>query len=79
MPVIRDIQSSGIKSLRGELAARGIPTARGGAWEGRAESSCDSRKAHRPRRRFPGASENTKKFKRIIVIFQWTDSAIFVH
>jgi hypothetical protein len=35
LPVIRDIQSSGIKSLRGvarRLAARGIPTARGGAW-----------------------------------------------
>ena len=35
MPVIREIQGSGIKSLRGiarALAARGIPTARGGAW-----------------------------------------------
>jgi hypothetical protein len=35
LPVIRDIQSSGIKSLWGvarQLAARGIPTARGGAW-----------------------------------------------
>ena len=35
LPVIRDIQGSGIKSLRGvarALAARGIPTARGGAW-----------------------------------------------
>jgi DNA invertase Pin-like site-specific DNA recombinase len=35
LPVIRDIQRSGIKSLRGvarALAARGIPTARGGAW-----------------------------------------------
>jgi DNA invertase Pin-like site-specific DNA recombinase len=35
LPVIREIQESGIKSLRGvarALAARGIPTARGGAW-----------------------------------------------
>src|ERR1700680_1734776 len=35
MPVIREIQRSGVKSLRGvarALAARGIPTARGGAW-----------------------------------------------
>jgi len=35
LPVIRDIQRSGIKSLRGvakALAARGIPTARGGTW-----------------------------------------------
>ncbi len=35
LPVIREIQGSGIKSLRGvarALAARGIPTARGGAW-----------------------------------------------
>jgi DNA invertase Pin-like site-specific DNA recombinase len=35
LPVIREIQRSGIKSLRGiarALAARGIPTARGGAW-----------------------------------------------
>jgi DNA invertase Pin-like site-specific DNA recombinase len=35
LPVIREIQSSGIKSLRGvarALAARGIATARGGAW-----------------------------------------------
>jgi DNA invertase Pin-like site-specific DNA recombinase len=35
VPVIREIQDSGIKSLRGiarALAARGIPTARGGAW-----------------------------------------------
>jgi Resolvase, N terminal domain/Recombinase len=35
LPVIREIQRSGIKSLRGiarTLAARGIPTARGGAW-----------------------------------------------
>jgi hypothetical protein len=35
LPVIREIQHSGIKSLRGvarALAARGIPTARGGAW-----------------------------------------------
>ncbi len=35
LPVIREIQKSGIKSLRGvarALAARGIPTARGGAW-----------------------------------------------
>jgi hypothetical protein len=35
LPVIREIQASGIKSLRGIariLAARGIPTARGGAW-----------------------------------------------
>jgi DNA invertase Pin-like site-specific DNA recombinase len=35
LPVIRDIQRSGIRSLRGvarALAARGIPTARGGAW-----------------------------------------------
>jgi DNA invertase Pin-like site-specific DNA recombinase len=34
-PLIREIQSSGIKSLRGiarALAARGIRTARGGAW-----------------------------------------------
>src|ERR1700686_2472053 len=35
LPVIREIQRSGIKSLRGvarALAARGIPTARGGSW-----------------------------------------------
>jgi hypothetical protein len=35
MPVIHEIQRSGIKSLRGiarALTARGIPTARGGAW-----------------------------------------------
>jgi DNA invertase Pin-like site-specific DNA recombinase len=35
LPVIREIQGSGIKSLRGvarALAARGVPTARGGAW-----------------------------------------------
>lgn len=35
LPVIHEIQDSGIKSLRGiarVLAARGIPTARGGAW-----------------------------------------------
>jgi hypothetical protein len=35
LPVIREIQRSGIKSLRGiarALAARGIATARGGAW-----------------------------------------------
>jgi DNA invertase Pin-like site-specific DNA recombinase len=35
LPVIREIQESGIKSLRGvarALVARGIPTARGGAW-----------------------------------------------
>ena len=35
LPVIREIQGSGIKSLRGvarALAARGIPTSRGGAW-----------------------------------------------
>jgi DNA invertase Pin-like site-specific DNA recombinase len=35
LPVIREIQASGIKSLRGvarALAARGAPTARGGEW-----------------------------------------------
>jgi DNA invertase Pin-like site-specific DNA recombinase len=35
IPVIRDIQESGVKSLRGvarALSARGIPTARGGLW-----------------------------------------------
>jgi DNA invertase Pin-like site-specific DNA recombinase len=35
LPVIRDIQRSGIQSLRGiarALAARGVPTARGGEW-----------------------------------------------
>src|SRR5271155_1923938 len=35
LPVIREIQNSGIKSLRGvarALAARGVPTARGGTW-----------------------------------------------
>jgi DNA invertase Pin-like site-specific DNA recombinase len=35
LPVIREIQRSGVKSLRGiarALAARGIPTACGGAW-----------------------------------------------
>jgi hypothetical protein len=35
LPVITDIQRSGIQSLRGiarALTARGIPTARGGAW-----------------------------------------------
>ena len=35
LPVIREIQASGVKSLRGiarALAARGVPTARGGAW-----------------------------------------------
>jgi DNA invertase Pin-like site-specific DNA recombinase len=35
LPVIREIQASGIQSLRGvarALAARGMATARGGAW-----------------------------------------------
>jgi|SRR5262249_23751729 DNA invertase Pin-like site-specific DNA recombinase len=35
LPLIREIQASGVKSLRGiarALAARGIATARGGAW-----------------------------------------------
>ncbi len=35
LPVIREIQGSGVRSLRGvarALMARGIPTARGGAW-----------------------------------------------
>jgi DNA invertase Pin-like site-specific DNA recombinase len=35
VPLIREIQASGVKSLRGvarALAARGIPTARGGSW-----------------------------------------------
>jgi DNA invertase Pin-like site-specific DNA recombinase len=35
LPIIREIQRSGIKSFRGiarALAARGIPTARGGTW-----------------------------------------------
>lgn len=35
LPVIREIQNSGVKSLRGAaraLAARGVPTARGGVW-----------------------------------------------
>jgi DNA invertase Pin-like site-specific DNA recombinase len=35
LPVIREIQGSGVKSLRGvarALTARGIPTARGGIW-----------------------------------------------
>ena len=35
LPVIREIQASGVKSLRGvarALAARGIATARGGTW-----------------------------------------------
>jgi DNA invertase Pin-like site-specific DNA recombinase len=35
LPVIREIQKNGVKSLRGiscALAARGIPTARGGSW-----------------------------------------------
>jgi DNA invertase Pin-like site-specific DNA recombinase len=35
IPLIREIQASGVKSLRGvarALAARGIPTARGGSW-----------------------------------------------
>jgi DNA invertase Pin-like site-specific DNA recombinase len=35
IPLIREIQASGVNSLRGvarALAARGIPTARGGAW-----------------------------------------------
>jgi DNA invertase Pin-like site-specific DNA recombinase len=35
LPIIREIQASGIKSLRGvarALAARGVATARGGAW-----------------------------------------------
>ena len=35
LPVIQEIQESGVKSLRGiarALAARGIPTARGGEW-----------------------------------------------
>jgi hypothetical protein len=34
-PVIREIQGGGIRSLRGvarALAARGVPTARGGPW-----------------------------------------------
>jgi hypothetical protein len=35
LPIVRRIQASGVTSLRGiavALAARGIPTARGGAW-----------------------------------------------
>jgi hypothetical protein len=35
LPLIREVQASGVKSLRGvarALAARGIATARGGAW-----------------------------------------------
>jgi hypothetical protein len=35
LPVVHEIQGSRIKSLRGvarTLAARGVPTARGGAW-----------------------------------------------
>jgi DNA invertase Pin-like site-specific DNA recombinase len=35
LPVIREIQASGVKSIRGvarALAARGIATARGGTW-----------------------------------------------
>jgi len=35
LPVIREIQKSGVKTLRGvarALTARGVPTARGGAW-----------------------------------------------
>jgi hypothetical protein len=35
LPVIQEIQENGVKSLRGiarALAARGIPTARGGEW-----------------------------------------------
>jgi DNA invertase Pin-like site-specific DNA recombinase len=35
LPVIQEIQKSGIKSLRGiarALTARGVPTARGGSW-----------------------------------------------
>jgi DNA invertase Pin-like site-specific DNA recombinase len=35
LPIIREIQASGVKSLRGvarALTARGIPTARGGSW-----------------------------------------------
>jgi DNA invertase Pin-like site-specific DNA recombinase len=35
LPVIREIQATGVQSLRGiarALAARGVPTARGGAW-----------------------------------------------
>jgi hypothetical protein len=35
LPVIDEIQRSGVKSLRGiarALAARGVPTARGGEW-----------------------------------------------
>jgi DNA invertase Pin-like site-specific DNA recombinase len=35
MPLIREIHASGVKSLRGvarALAARGIPTVRGGSW-----------------------------------------------
>jgi DNA invertase Pin-like site-specific DNA recombinase len=35
LPVIREIQASGVKSLRAiarALAARGVPTARGGSW-----------------------------------------------
>jgi len=35
LPVIHEIQDNGVKSLRGiarALAARGVPTARGGAW-----------------------------------------------
>jgi DNA invertase Pin-like site-specific DNA recombinase len=35
LPVIREIQASGVKSIRAiarALAARGVPTARGGSW-----------------------------------------------
>jgi len=35
LPIVRQIQASGVASLRGvaaALASRGIPTARGGEW-----------------------------------------------
>jgi DNA invertase Pin-like site-specific DNA recombinase len=35
LPIVKQIQSSGVTTLRGiaeALAARGVPTARGGAW-----------------------------------------------
>jgi DNA invertase Pin-like site-specific DNA recombinase len=48
LPVVREIQSSGISSLRGiarALTARGIATARGGTWDARQVSDLLARAA----------------------------------
>ena len=67
---------------RGNLSdpdRRGASALGGRCAKGRAEDAYDS--GHAPSRHgvFRCAYENAKRVKRIIVIFRWTDSAIFVN